>query len=196
MNKINSLKRLQAVVVSFTVLFILACGQITSVAPTLTVNPTSTIAPAPENINEDNRHVEGDFSYIPPSDWQIVEFPGAKYKMVKGKEEAGFSPNLNFVDETYTGSLDSYVSANLEAINNYFVNVNIISQENFKTNDGEIIIKVVTENTQNEKRLHQTFYFFDGGNKKFVITYTRLPDTGEEYDILIDQSVKTFRIEK
>ncbi|MBI5950926.1 MAG: hypothetical protein HY865_04665 [Chloroflexi bacterium] len=156
-----------------------------------------TVTPTPAASVTGERHVEseGGFSYLPPSDWQIVEFPGMKYKGAWGKETAGFSPSLKFHSETYAGPLDDYISDNLELIKRVFSDVMIISQENFKTNDGENAIKVIAEDTQAEQRLHQIFYYLAAGDEKFIITYTRLAEAGEENDILVDESIKTFQFD-
>jgi hypothetical protein len=44
--------------------------------------------------------------------------------------------------------------------------------------------------------MYQVFYIFDAGAKKIVFTYARLVDQGQENDALVDQSMKTFRIEE
>ncbi len=139
---------------------------------------------------------EGGFSYIPPSGWEVVEFPGLKYKIARGVPTGDFAPNINFVDEAFSGSLDDYVTASLNAISQFFKDEYFISQEEFMTNEGQRSVKVIIENTQNGIELIQVFYFFDAGTKKFVVTYSRSADNGQENDILVDQSMKTFRIEK
>jgi len=135
-------------------------------------------------------------SYEPPSGWKIIEYPGLKYKIATGARTNDFAPNFNIIEETFIGTLDDYASANLESLRHMFTDFEIISQEKSETNAGDIYIKVVAEDTQDEKRLRQTAYFFAYSDTKFVITYTRLSNTGEENDILVEQSMKTFRVEK
>lgn len=177
-------------------------------SPTKTSIPTSTFTSTPQPTETpqltnttspqvSDRHYEpgGEFSYIPPQGWGLGEFPGLKYKIVYGPPLDNFAPNLNFVDEKFGGTLDKYVSSNLAAIQSLFKDVKVLSQEDFATEEGKRAIKVIVENTQNDTKLRHTFYFFDGGSRKFVVTYTRLPDKQQENDSLVDESVKTFRIE-
>jgi hypothetical protein len=135
-------------------------------------------------------------SYEPPSGWKIIEYPGLKYKIATGPRTNDFAPNFNIIEETFIGTLDDYASANLESLRHMFTDFEVISQEKSETNAGDTYIKIVAEDTQDEKRLRQTAYFFAYGDTKFVITYTRLSNMGEENDTLVDQSMKTFRVEK
>jgi hypothetical protein len=139
---------------------------------------------------------EGGFSYIAPSGWRIMEYPGLKYKISIGTPVDNFAPNFNVVDENFISSLESYVTANLETLKTILADLKVISQEDFKTDDGKNAIKVTVEDTQSERHLRQVFYFFAAGDTKFVITYTRLSTTSNESDILVDESMKTFRVEK
>jgi hypothetical protein len=174
-----------------------------SPAPTNTSVPEHTLAPTPESIDAptpvpDGRHVEseGGFSYVPPSGWQMAELPGFKYKIARGTPTGDFAPNMNVVDEAFSGSLGDYVAASIAFIEGLFEDVRVVSQEDFFTDEGERGIKVVIEDTQHDVKLYQVFYVFDAGEKKIIVTYTRLADQGQEYDALVDQSMKTFRIEE
>ncbi len=173
----------------------------TTPSPEGTSTPTSSPTLQPADVPTpglDGRHVEseGGFSYIPPSGWQVTEWPGLKYKIASGAPIGDFAPNLNFVDEAFSGSLDDYVAANIAAVKEAFQDVRVISQEDFFTDEGERDVKVVIENTQHDTEFYQAFYIFDAGEKKIAATYTRLADQGQENDALVDQSMRTFRIEK
>lgn len=174
----------------------------TTPTPTSTNTPDSTSTPTPQSADAptpvpDGRHVEseGGFSYVPPSGWQVVEWPGLEYQIAIGAPIEDFAPNLNFVDEAFSGSLDDYVVATIEILKEV-LQARIISQEDFFTDEGERGVKVVTENTQHDAEFYQVFYIFDAGEKKIVATYTRPADQGQENDALVDQSMKTFRIEE
>jgi hypothetical protein len=201
MEKMHNLKNPQ-VLVSIMFLFVLSCGQITPIAPTLTLipasNSTNTVISTQVITSTDGRHVEleGGFSYIPPVGWQVVEFPGEKYKIVAGKASTDSYLILTFSDETYAGSLDNYVAGNLNGLKSAYKSVNIINQENFKTDNGESAIKIIAENKINGEQLHQTYYIFADNDRKFIITYTRLQGSDEDNDVLIDQCIKTFQVDK
>lgn len=52
-----------------------------------------------------------------------------------------------------------------------------------------------SENTQSGMELHQTFYFFDLGDRKLVATCTRLANCDKEVEALCDASLRTVRLE-
>ncbi len=136
----------------------------------------------------------GAFSYDPPSGWQAVEFPGLKYRISHGPRENEFAPNINVVDEAFSGTLATYVDANLQNMEKVFVNLKVLSREDFKTQDNEAAVKVVTENDQQGRMLRQTFFFIGSGNRKYVITCTALADGGAKFDSSFAESVETFRM--
>lgn len=47
------------------------------------------------------------------------------------------------------------------------------------TTGGDPIIKMTVEDTQYNRELLQTFFFSDGGARKWVITYSRARDEDE-----------------
>lgn len=187
---------------------LLSCGvfQITPPTPTPTATPTitltatltATLTQTPNQVELGQRYIEsaGGFSYIPPTGWEIVEFPGMKYKIAHGVATGNFAPNLNFVDEAYSGSLDSYVDASVSSITQVVPDATIVNLEGITTNDGQRCLKVIIEDTQSGIKLNQVFYFLDAGTRKFVATYSRLANSGQENDVLVDQSMKTFRVEE
>jgi len=72
----------------------------------------------PAAAEDAKRHVEsaGKFSYVAPAGWQVRAMPGLKFQIAHGEPVEGFAPNLNFVDETYAGSLQDYVAGNLQEL--------------------------------------------------------------------------------
>jgi hypothetical protein len=136
----------------------------------------------------------GAFSYDPPSGWQVVEFPGLKYRISHGPRENEFAPNINVVDEAFSGTLAAYVDANLQNLERLFVNLKVLSREDFRTQDNEAAVKVVTENEQQGRMLRQTFFFIGSGNRKYVVTCTALADGGDKFDTAFAGSMETFRI--
>jgi hypothetical protein len=154
---------------------------------------------ASRNRAEDpRRHVEaaGGFSFVPPEDWKIRDFPGMKFKAAIGPSAAGFAPNITIVDELFSGSLDAYVKQNLAALQKAFRKFHLAQQDDFKTTAGEQGARLVTESEQQGRLLHQTFYIFGKGDTKFVITCSTLAEGGDKYDSVFETSIKTFRFEK
>lgn len=136
----------------------------------------------------------GGFSYNPPVGWQVAAFPGLKYSISHGPRKNAFAPNINVVDETFGGTLTAYVDANLESMKKIFVKIRILGREDFKTEDSEPAVKILTENEQQGLMLRQTFFFIGSGNRKYVITCTALAGDGETFDTTFSESMKTFRI--
>jgi hypothetical protein len=138
----------------------------------------------------------GIFSYVPPSGWKVMEFPGLKFKISRGAPVKGFAPNIVVADEAYNKSLDDYASDNITNLQNLFHGLKILDQTDFKTSDGTRVIKVLTERDDDlvKKRLRQVFYFYDAGNKKLVATCSGLAEEGPGSDMVCDASMKTFSV--
>lgn len=147
--------------------------------------------------DDPNRHYEeeGGFSFVPPEGWEMTEYPGLKYKIFRGAMENQFAPNINVVDEKYDGSLETYVDGNIETMRNFIDGFNLIEREQLVADDGSRLVKLTTEGEHYQRLLRQYFYFFDGGERKFVVTCSALADGAEIFEPLFDTSVKTFRIE-
>src|SRR5262245_38292227 len=62
---------------------------------------------------------KGEPTLTPPSGWKEASFPGAK-KVWAGPAENGFAPNINIVEESYSGSLETYVEANIATLQKAF----------------------------------------------------------------------------
>lgn len=177
------------------VALVAGCGPIATPIPTS--QPTSTPAPTaiPTESAERYHEPSGGFSYIPPAGWETVEAQSLAYKVAVGPETHGFAANLTIVDEPFGGSLEEYVSSAIDGLGQYFENFQILSQEEFTPEAGPPGVRIVAENVQSGRVLRQTFYLFDSGTKKFVVTCTRLADMGAELDAACEGSVKTLRFE-
>jgi hypothetical protein len=127
---------------------------------------------------------------------QVKEAPGMEYQILAGNPAGNFVPNLFFfVNQAHRGSLDEFVSESLDYNRSIIPDLKIISQEDLITGEGARGVKVVVESTQRNLRVRQTYYFFEAGARKFTATYTRLANAGQGNDMLVDESMKTFRLE-
>lgn len=172
-----------------------SCGPTATSIPT--PQPTSTPAPTaiPTESAERYHEPSGGFSYIPPAGWEVVKASTLAYKVAVGPETDGFAANLTIVDEPFDGSLDEYVSSALDGLGQYFESFQVLSQEEFTPEEGAPGVRIVAENMQGGRALRQSFYLFDTGTKKYVVTCTRLAGTGAELDAVCEGSVKTLRFE-
>jgi hypothetical protein len=140
---------------------------------------------------------EGGFSYTPPEGWQIAELPGLKFKISRGEPSNGFAPNMNVVDEAFSGKLDDYVEGNLKALEKIFKDFKKISNGSFETKAGIKGGKLVTQSNQQGMILQQTFYFFERKDgKKLVVTCSVLAADGAKFADIFDESMKTFSLSK
>lgn len=171
--------------------WLVACGASPTAAPTATIAPTPTLE------RESERHYEpaGGFSYIPPAGWELVEASGAEYKVAVGPEQGDFRPNLVVVDEPFDGSLDEYVSTSLTHMGDFFEGFQVISQDEFVPLDGPAAVRFVVENAQGGRLLRHSFYCFDAGARKIVLTGTQLAGTGASLEPTFDAAARTFRLE-
>lgn len=154
--------------------------------------PPAANAPAPANLL---RQSAGDvaFGFVPPDGWKSAEMPGLKFKVILGPSADGFAPNINVVDESFGGSLDAYVKANLDTVQKAFVNGKLVSQEPFATDTGVPGHRAVVENTMQGKKLRQIFYFFGKDKTKLVVTCSAAASAPQ--DAAFEASMKSFRFE-
>jgi len=147
--------------------------------------------------DDPSRHYEkeGGFSYVPPEGWEIAEHPQLKYRIFRGASENQFAPSINVVDEHFDGFLESYVDANIEAMRGFVKDFDLVEREEFITNDEVRSIKLTVDGEHYQRLLRQYFYFFNAGEKKYIVTCSALAENAEKYEPLFDTSVKTFRIE-
>jgi hypothetical protein len=140
---------------------------------------------------------EGGFSYQPPNGWKISEIPGLKFKGVFGPPDDGFSPNINFVDQEFSGSLQDYAEVNLKALQSTFKGFKKLSQAEFITNSGAIGVKLVTQAEQSGKLLHQIYYFFDlPKGVKLVVTCSALATSGNVVGTVFDETLRSLILKK
>ena len=166
--------------------FLLAAGIVLAMAFTFSCS-------SDDGNNEPKPYVNAEFSVVPPESWQVVDYPGLKYKVFMGPRENGATPNINFADEIYNGSLDDYVDLNVEALKKYLGDVEIIYRGSFVTLKNLESKKIIAITEQQGYLLRQSLYFFPGENGlKMAVACTALASSGEKYDRIFDDSMKTF----
>jgi hypothetical protein len=140
---------------------------------------------------------DGNFSYCPPLNWNVIEYPGLKYKVVIGPAEGNFAANITFAEETADMSLKDYVNANLDQLSTYFQGYKLVKRSSFKTNSGISGESIVVNSVQNNLLLRQVLYFLPASNNKyFVIVCSVLDEFSSKYLQLFEDSIKTFELAK
>ena len=149
------------------------------------------------DVGKRHSEKEGGFSFCAPKGWQFREFPGFKYQISVGPAEKGFAPNINVVDESFDGSIEKYVDANIVTMEALFKDLKIRKRDTFSTSNKLKGERLVITSLQQGNVLRQTFYFFEGSKgKKLVITCSCLSENGESFDEIFEESLKTFQVIK
>jgi len=138
---------------------------------------------------------KGEPTLTPPSGWKEASFPPAK-KVWVGPPANGFAPNINIVEEAYGGSLDKYVEGSIATAQKTLTNFQQLGKSDFTSTAGVKAVKLVSNNEQGGRMLRQTFYFFDNGPKKYIVTCTCLLPDGDRLAPTFEEAMKTFRFEK
>ena len=137
----------------------------------------------------------GNFSFQPPLNWTVTEFPGLKYRVAIGPTEGGFTANITFVDETFDGNLESYVDLSIVNMETFFQGFRLLNREKFRTNSGIVGEKVIANTNQQSFFLRQIFYFLPARNNTyFVIVGSVLDRVATRYLTIFDESIKTFEL--
>lgn len=148
---------------------------------------------------EGKRHVEkdGGFSYIVPKGWKCTDFPGLKFKVLAGPISNDFGINIVFVDEKSASSLAEYKDVNKKALQGMFQSFMELDEGKLKSSAGDEAVNLVTQSTNNGKKIRQSFYFFDlGDGKKIVATCSCAVEDEDTHDAAFEEIMKSFKIEK
>jgi hypothetical protein len=137
----------------------------------------------------------GNFSYCPPLNWNITEYPGLKYHIILGPVVENTAANINFADEVYSGSLNEYVSLSLAQLGRLIDSLKLISREPFKTNSGIVGEYVIVSSFQYGFYFMQFLYFLQTPNNRyFVISATAVESISAIYQPIFDECIKTFEL--
>jgi hypothetical protein len=165
--------------------------------PTATSTSTPTITLTPTPTPDPNRFTSKDstFSLVPPKGWKQRDV-GQDYPALIGPPTGNFTPNLIFIEDNSPFPVEFYTAQVQDALKGKLTDLISISEEYLITDEGKNYFKWVMENTQKGMVVRQTLYFFESGDAKLVITYTRLKSAGSEYDAQVDEAMKTVRFTK
>jgi len=132
---------------------------------------------------------------VPPPGWELRDFPGLKYKIAAAAPADGFAPNINVVDEEFSGSPETYVKLNLQNLEKAMQDYEKLGEETFHTDDGVDGTKLMIGSRQANLPLRQLFYMLPGTGKYFVMTCSDHAQHNGSHDAECDAAAKTFRID-
>ena len=151
------------------------------------------------------RHIEsaGGLSFCPPEGWVEHKKTEETYSLFLAPEQEGFIANLNVKDETSAMPLSEFVAASLGRIllpasaeKMGVTSVSLVNQSEFITTSSLRGFKVAFRVELKGWIVRTVQYYFDAGDKKFVLTFTSPEAQKAKLDPVCDDSAKTFRLEK
>jgi hypothetical protein len=148
------------------------------------------------NAQEAGEHFieeQGGFEIYGPKGWTVVD-AGLQHRTFMGPVDNHFSPNLNFSNEEYDGTIDAFIDALLDFLPQLLSNFNVIERGDFTTTGGLTGVRCTTHANMNQVAVRQRMYLFLNDNGRImVIIATSNQSDGEKYDTLFDESVRTFK---
>jgi hypothetical protein len=167
--------------------------------PTSTATPTQipTHTPTPTLAAALKRYSAPDnsFSFVPPDGWQAKK-AGADYPILTGPKIGNFSPVLTFAQNKSPFPVEFYAATYQDGLKRRLPNLSQISEDFLTTEEGNGYFRWEVTTTQQGVRYHQVFYFYESGDWKLIITYTRRDDQGSQYDPQIDAAMKTVQFSR
>ncbi len=158
--------------------------------PTATRLPTST--PMSESDMGRYTALDGSYSLIPPEGWQPRNV-GTDYPALAGPEVGGYTVNLSFYFEQSTEPEGFYSAMMQDWLIGEIPELNAISEEFLVNGEGESYLRWEVEYSLEGQAFHQVYYFFEAGNWKLTVVYSRLQDQGAENDALVDAAIDTLQ---
>jgi hypothetical protein len=133
------------------------------------------------------------FTVSMPTGWQVIDV-GLKYLSILGPLDGGFTPNIGFNDEEFSGSISEYIDILMGVILLFSTEFRLLDRSSFRTDAGVIGECVTYLLTIGQIQVRQRVYVFPNRNRTAVmsITGTAPVIVGEKYDAIFDASVRTF----
>jgi hypothetical protein len=120
-----------------------------------------------------------------------MDYPG-----LLGPEAGNYSPNLIFIQEESPFPMAFYSAMIQESVMDSSENLTQISEDFLVTEGGKDYFRWQTVTVQQGVAYQQVFYFFESGDWKLVVIYTRLRDFGSQYDDMVDEAMSTVRFKR
>ncbi len=116
-----------------------------------------------------------------------------KYPALAGPRLGNSTLNLVFAEEEVAFPVEFYAAMVQDQLKETIPNVSQISEDFLTTPDGKDYFRWEIEYTQFNIKIHQIIYFFESGDWKLIITYSRPSSQGSEYDAQVDDAIETLQ---
>lgn len=121
---------------------------------------------------------------------------GLEYPILIGPSVGGFTPNLVIVQEEVNFPMAFYSAVIQDSFAEIFQDLTSIREDFLSTEEGKDYFRWEVTNVQQGELLRQIFYFFESGDWKLMVTFTRPNNAGAAYDELIDEVMQTVKYER
>lgn len=166
-----------------------------TLSPGATRRPTATptLSPTPEP----GRYyaLDHSFSLLIPGGWQAKDV-GLDEPGLFAPSLGDFSPNLIFIQERSIFPVYFYAAMVQDSLAQSLTDLKQVSEDYLTTAEGQDYFRWEMENTVEGVVYRQVLYFFESGDWKLVITYTRPTAEGMELDQLVEEAINTLRYQR
>jgi len=167
--------------------------------PTITYTPTSTFTntPTPTKTPDPSRYFSPDntFSFAILEGWEEEDVDFANLALI-GPEVGGYNVSLVFMQEESTFPVAFYAAIVQDSWAGKIQNFNQISEDFLITDEGEDYFRWEFTHVNQGIKFRQIFFFYESGDWKLMIAFTRVDDSGAEYDEIIDEVMKTVKYKR
>jgi hypothetical protein len=166
--------------------------------PTATPSPTPTdthtSTPTPTPTHDPGRFYASDdsFSLVYPTGWR-EEDVGMEYPALIAGMMGENKPNIIFYTDTSSFPVEWYAAGVQDSLAERLDNLSTISEDFLITSSGKNYFRWAMNFYQNGVSVHAVQYFFENGDWKLIIAYSRLKDQGVENDALVEAAIDTVQ---
>ncbi len=161
--------------------------------PSSTPTSTPTMTPSPTPTDDPTRFYASDdsFSLVYPAGWK-AEDVGLEYLALLGEKIGDYTPNIIFYTQSYALPLEFYAAVIQDSLAARLDNLTTLSEESLTTPDGKNYFRWEMNFSQDGQLVYGVQYFFENGDWKLIIAYTRLQAQGAENDALVEAAINTI----
>jgi len=161
-------------------------------SPTPTDTPTSTPSPTPTHDPDRFYSSDDRFSLVYPTGWK-AEDVGLDYLALLGEMTGTYNPNIIFYTDNSSFPIEWYAAGVQDSLAERLDNLTTVSEEFPTTSSGKNYFRWELNFYQNGIPIHAVQYFFENGDWKLIIAYSRLRDQGAENDALVEAAIDTLQ---
>jgi len=134
------------------------------------------------------------YSLIPPTGWDVIQVEGQEPALIGPYiADCQCSVNLRFLQDSSPFPVAMYAATIQDTLKADLPDLTQLGEDFGKTAAGLEYFRWEFKSTQNGKVIHQIIYFFESGERKLIVIYSRPQSYASENDALIEQSLQNLR---